>query len=311
MAITLYESHLSRDMDEGNPVVRYVVTGTTDPSAARQAVLLDTSPTLFGRIRKEPRLTFEGGDLYRVEIPYGLGEAGDAVQPDGQEGGENAGGPGAGGEGGPGESGEGEPGGPGGSAPPGDDDPLGFNVAFDTGGGTAHILLSKETLFKARAGGGNPIDNERAIGLTKDGVEGCDVPTANGEFTVNRKRRVVTLGYLRTLLRMTGTTNKTTFWGFEPGELLFLGASGQGANGKGWTCAFKFRFAENIPAGDARLVITPNLTITQAKPGHSYVWCTYADKPDATRGEIYPLPTQVFVERVVDEGDFRQLQIGQ
>jgi hypothetical protein len=309
MAIELYESHLSRDMDGDNVTVRYVVTGTTDPKAARNAVLLDTTPTLFDRIRKEPRLTFEGGDLYRVEIPYGLGEAGDAVQPDGQEGGENAGGPGGGGEGGPGESGEGEPGGAGGSggAPASDDDPLGFNVTGTTGGGTAHILLSKETKIKVRVGGGlDPANTQNAIGITNGTVEGCDIVTSGGEFSVTRKRRRMTLGYLRTLLRLTGKTNKAVFWGFAIGELLYLGCDFQGSNQKGWTVTHKFRFAENQKNP---VIIQPNVTVAEKK-GHEYVWCIYKDKIDTAAGEVYPLPTQIFVERVYDEGDFKDLQIG-
>jgi hypothetical protein len=306
VAITIYESHKSRNLKEGpdgqTVPVNYIVTGTTDPEAVRQVVLLDTSPTMFGLIRKEVSLDYQGGELWYVEVGYAPGDPSEAIGAEG----------GTGGEGGPpgGEGGEGGPGG-GGAPPaaPGPDDPMPNGFSFSTGGGTAHVLLSKETRGKYKAGGGVAPDNKQAIGLTNEGVEGTDIPVAAPEFTIPRKRRTITRSYYNTLCALTGKTNNAEFWGFKRGELMYMGCEGSvESSTSGALLNHKFQYREDQPAGDPRNDITPDLTLTAGKRGFEFVWCRYEDQ--VRDGKLYPTPVAAYVERVSDEGDFSQLQLG-
>jgi len=316
----MYESVESRNLKLGPGAaelpVKFVVMGSDDHATVFNAVLLETSPTLFGLTRTDLQLDFKGGQLCFAELSYTSADPSEALQPEGGGGG-GEGSPG-GGDGGPGDPGGGD-GGPGGESPqpqPGQDDPLDANTSFSTGGGTAHILLSLETKSATAAEGFIAADTQRAIGLTKGSVEGCDIVTSGGEYSVTRKRRQVTLRYLRTLLRTTGKTNKEEHWGFQPGELLYLGAEGSGSNLGGWTITHKFRFAENNgvtvpgdPASAPENVITPQLKIP-SKNGHDYVWCIYQDTVDQTSNQLFPLPIQANVERVYREASFTALEIG-
>lgn len=318
MALTMYESVESRNLKVGPGTselpIKFVVMGSDDHAVVWNAVLLETVPTLFGLTRTDLQLDFKGGGLCFAELSYTSADPSDALQPEGGGGGD--GNPG-GGDGGPGDPGGGD-GGPGGESPqpsPGQDDPLDANTSFSTGGGTAHILLSLETKSATAAAGYIATDTQRAIGLTKTGVDGCDIVTSGGEYSVTRKRRTMTLRYLRALFRTTGKTNAEEHWGFAPGELLYLGAEGSGSNLAGFTITHKFRFAENNgvnPNGGpahAENVITPQLTIP-SKNGHDYVWCIYQDTVDPASTQLFPLPIQANVERVYREASFAVLEIG-
>lgn len=305
MSVTLYESAESRDLrvspDGGEITLKYVATGSDDHAEVYLRVLLDTGVQLFGLIRKEITCRPQGGGLWFPEVVYGPGSLSEAIQAPSEEGAPPGGGESAAP---PGGSGTDQPG-----TEPTEDEPL-ETVSVSGGGGTAHILLSKQTRFKVAANGGGVFDAKNAIGLTKDGVEGCDIVVPGGEISLTRKRRTVNLGYVRTLLRMTGTTNNGTWYGFARGELLYLGPELNGSQVAGWSIAHKFRFSENWPAGDPRCVINPQITLTDGKFGHEYVWCTYKDTLDVAAGEIYPLPVSAYVERVYDETDFRNLGVG-
>lgn len=287
MSVTLYESVRSRGLEVTNTgggfTLEFVAQGSDDFNEVYLAVLLETTPVLFGLIRKRITLNRQGAALYFPEVVYEPGQVGDAIFP------------------------EGTPGEP--QSAPGADDPLDSNVTGTTGGGTAHIVLSKETFHAVPTPPFVAPATERAIGLTRDAVEGCDIATAAPEFSVTRKRRTMTLTYLRTLGKLTGKVNGETFWGFAPNELLYLGADYSGSNLSGWSVTHKFRYDENVEAGDPRLVITPSLTLP-SKPGHHYVWCSFRDRVDAAAGELYPLPICAFVERVYDRGIFANLEIG-
>lgn len=300
MAITIYESFGSRNLKVDDSTVeiplKFVVTGTYDEPTVFDAVMLETSPTLFGLVRKSFEGNHQGGGLWLPVLTYTRGDPSEALQPT-----TAAGIPGGGSD---------EPG-----TAPGQDDPLG-GFSFTTGNGTARILLSKETVEQISNTGApvDPPDNRRAIGLTADGIEGVDVPTSSPEFSVTRKRRTVTLAYFDTLCELTGTTNDAEFWGMERGELLYLGAQGSAESpAAGVTITHTFRRSKNIPAGDARLTIVPARAPLPAialseKKGFEYVWATYPKQ--IIGAKALPRPDAVYRERVHDEGDFSRLQLG-
>jgi hypothetical protein len=292
VAITIYEAHQSRDLKVNRETtdvpVKFVVTGTTDEVAVYDAVMFATSPTMYGLVRKDIDARLQGGDLWHVTLTYQRGNPSEALQPSGPEG------PGT-------QSGEEPP-----QTAPGPDDPLGAGFDFSTGGGTAHILLSKETVESRKPGGGAAPESQRAIGLTAEGVTGCDIIAAAPQFTITRRRRVVTRRYFDALCRLTAKTNRSEFWGFKPGELLYTGANGSG-DPRDAEVTHHFTFAENYENGDPRNQITPDIELTEKK-GHEFVWAVYS--PRITGDALYSRPVAVYRERVYDEGDFSQLEIG-
>ena len=83
----------------------------------------------------------------------------------------------------------------------------------------------------AIAPGGNgdnpkkPPNHKGAIGVTKDKVEGCDVPTGTMDIQVTRTLAYLTLDYIRALKALIGCTNNAPFWGFPAGAVRFKGAT--------------------------------------------------------------------------------------
>src|SRR5882672_10453471 len=82
------------------------------------------------------------------------------------------------------------------SSPPSADTPLGGEFSFDTAGGTLHITQSLETID---AVGVNIPETKRAIGVSKDHVDGCDVTAPKLEFSISWYRPTLTLRYIKQL----------------------------------------------------------------------------------------------------------------
>jgi hypothetical protein len=148
-----------------------------------------------------------------------------------------------------------------------------------------------------------PRDYKRAIGVTKDKIEGVEVYVPNQEWTETKRFAFVTRKYYEVLVRLTGTVNKEPFWGFKAGEVLFLGATGRGNGESGWECSFKFAVSfreENIEVCDGLAV--------PVKQGWDYLWAAYGDA--ASNGAMVQKPIFAAVERVYRDGDFSLLGIG-
>jgi len=176
--------------------------------------------------------------------------------------------------------------------------------SFDTGGGTQHITQSLATVGKHAAPGQAAPDFGGAIGVTRDSVEGVDitVPVYNWTETHYLDDVYVTGSYKVTLFHLTGKVNQQTFRGFEPGEVLFLGASGSKRGEGDWEITFRFAASPN----------RWNLAVGQIagirKRGWEYLWVRYVDDED--EGVLVKRPAAVYVEQVYEYGDFRRLGIG-
>jgi hypothetical protein len=190
---------------------------------------------------------------------------------------------------------------------PGPGELLGPEFSFDTSGGTTHITSSLETVDSvidpALAAAGNaPPDFKRAVGVTKDGVEGTDVVTPVYHWEETKRFAFVTEQYMQTLRRLTGTVNKLTWWNRKPREVLFLGATGR-VGKDGWA-DITFKFAEQetlfqVPVGQM---------VVAEKKGWDYLWVAYGPAEDA--GTLIEVPRYAYVERVYREEDFKDLGIG-
>jgi hypothetical protein len=177
---------------------------------------------------------------------------------------------------------------------------------FETGGGTQHITQSLETVG-SYAPSGEPVPfTMGAIGATADSVEGVDVTTPIYNFSETHyiPAELVTGAYKSALFFMTGRVNAGAFRGFNPGEVLFLGASGSKRGEQDWEITYRFAASPNVTGHSVGSI--DNIT----KGGWHYLWCIYEDAEDSTSKRLFKRPRAAYVERVYPDGDFAQLGIG-
>jgi len=178
------------------------------------------------------------------------------------------------------------------------------SYTFDTTGGSKHITQSLGTVgaygpsASAELGG--------AIGYDGHNVNGCDITVPVYQFSEVHgfAAEDVNQAYKIAVMNMTGRVNSATFRGFEAGEVLFLGASG---NRHGtldtdpWQLTFNFAAAKNA-AGLSVGAITDI-----AKQGWQYLWVQYGDSVDLTAKTLVKKPIAAYVEKVYEEADFSAL----
>mgnify|MGYP000438066090 FL=1 len=191
---------------------------------------------------------------------------------------------------------------------PAEGDPLGPEYSFSTMGGTTKIYQSIATLESLAADGGAVPDTYRAIGAhgDSDQVDGVDIVTPNLTWTKTIKVGAVNMKYLNRLADYTGKVNSTAFYGFEDGEVLFMGCTGQykiSPDNLNWTLTYSFAISKNVDT----LEVSDEITFPLGKRGWEYVWASYAKKKATTalsRQVIY-----AYIEQVYEERDFKGLGI--
>lgn len=200
---------------------------------------------------------------------------------------------------------------------PGDSDALDETYSFKTTGGTEKITQSLSTVASGARSGKTPPDFKGAIGVNKDKVEGVDRVMGKFEFSMVKQIPRLSLAYCRVVTDLTGRVNLCRWYGFDPGELLFLGATGQtkgpsGAGGTdqgGWTVTYDFAASPNltdillVPAGD-----TEGAMVVPEKRGHDYLWVYYA--PEESENKLARTPYAWYVEQIYYYADFGWLGIG-
>lgn len=172
-------------------------------------------------------------------------------------------------------------------------------LEFDTTGGTQHITHSRQTIQRY----GRNVNYQNGIGVTDTDIEGVDIVVPVFSFT---KRRIIPTSwmsdaYITTLYTMTGKTNNSTFWIFEAGELLFMGAQGGKKGYEQWEVSFKFAASPNVTGlsvGDISGI---------AKKGWEYLWVRYKESED--NGRLVKTPETVIIERVYNAGNFNSLGV--
>src|SRR5690606_7613180 len=178
-------------------------------------------------------------------------------------------------------------------------------LSFDTSGGTVRIKAGIAHVASYTSGGavagGNP--HGGLIGVTSGGdAEGTDIiiPALRLSYTVTMAAGSVTESFAKQMARMTGRVNNDSFRTFSPGELLFLGASGEGSGSAESDIAFQFAASENAD----------NLTIGEiagiVKAGHDHAWIEYADAAVEFDGETVPgqEAKAVHIERIYHQASF-------
>lgn len=293
--ITIFELAKSRnaviDLRAGSTTFQYLalVVAPFDVSDDQDliAYLLDDGniPNRYGfQLKRTVDVQPQGGPVWLCSITYGFDE-GDPV-----------------------------------AIPPGD--PLPYEFTFDTTGGTQHITQSLDTRQAIKYGipaQPAPVNYNRAIGVSRDGVAGTDVVAPKLEFQLVRNFQGMTLDYIRTCHMLTGSVNDAPFYGYDAGELLFLGASGAPSQNNQANAdplvRVTFRFAGSPNKQDIDLVPDDangnHLLRVPSKGGWEYLWVFYKDDVDAVSKTMRPRPDAAYVEQVYQDGDFGQLLIGE
>lgn len=182
-----------------------------------------------------------------------------------------------------------------------------FSRAFEVSQGTQHIIQSLNTVASYKAAGvaGAIPNNQGAIGVTKDSVDGVDVPVPEAKFseTYYIPQAAFTLAYQRTVTLMCATWNDATFRGYASGEVLFNGITASLSTEDGpWQATFTFSISPN------RTNLTVGTINGINKRGWDYVWLWYADVQNGQA--MRKVPYYAYVEQVLYPSDFTLLGIG-
>jgi len=268
----VYEAFDSRATQLGDDVLqatlKYFVVGTMDDAEAGSAAL-SASPATYGGILVRKGISYEplAIDAWGVTVNY--------VHPARD-------------------------------VPPERSDPKAGDqiFSFDTGGGTAHISQSLETVNRYSARG-EPPDFGGAIGVTEDAIEGTDivVPVFQFNQTAYFALEAVDWTYRKKVFELTGCVNQFPFATFAAGEVLFLGAAGSLRARELWELNFKFAASPNFDD----LVIGSMTGIE--KDGWDYLWVRYGMTKDEAAGAIVRSPSSVHIERVYRRKDLSELNI--
>lgn len=179
---------------------------------------------------------------------------------------------------------------------------------FEFGSTSQHITQSLETISRTGLyGNDDPPNAGRAIGVTADGVAGCDilVPQPSFRITTYLADSKITPAYQRTVMGLIGRTNDAAYMEYEPGELLLTGSSGARRSRVDWEVSFSFHVSLDRTLEFENLD-DPEDPIYVDKPGWAYAWFTYQDVKVGNR--ITKRPSGVYIERVYDSGDFTKLK---
>ncbi len=179
----------------------------------------------------------------------------------------------------------------------------GMTVTVDSPLGAVGRKLGSWGMFAAATGKGTAPNYEQGIGVTRDRVEGVDLPAPSPDYTYTHQVVRVTWGYYRKLESLRSKTNSATWRGWKPGEVLYLGTSGSWQTGGFWKLSHRFAMRRNRYA----VRVSPSITIPFVG-GWEYLWCTYRDKEISN--SIFQVPSNAYVEQIFRRGTFSDIGIG-
>tara|TARA_B100000809_G_scaffold190835_1_gene189478 strand:- start:3525 stop:4427 length:903 start_codon:yes stop_codon:yes gene_type:complete len=194
--------------------------------------------------------------------------------------------------------------------------------SFDTGGGSMSVQYG--TLKESLAPQGQAKQNfEGAINVTVDDgkptINGIDIqiPTLKFSEQWNLYAPNITASWVKNVSQMTGTVNRSGFRGFQPGEVLFMGASGsftpltaeEVEDGKIPIVSMSFNFDTSANLYKKKIGGESGVVISEKRGWDvlSIVHRLAVSEQDARR--IRPVISQVDVIEVYEQSDFGWLLI--
>ena len=261
----------------------YKILGAT--SDAEAAALLRASVPLYAQTLDGRQLVLDSMTLKHIECEHYEASA-DFVDPESQNNG-----------GGEGQS------------------PDAPEVSFDTTGESIHITQSLRTVRSYPPG--NEAKHKGAIGVEKDEkgrikVNGTTVyiPKLTMQLTAHIPPPADPFELARRLARGTAKVNAQAWRGFEPGELLMMGARLRGKTTEKWTYDVTIECSENIHVADG-FMIGQHGPIE--KGGHEHLWCEYQATVGYVpgQGDVKTIDcVGVYIEQIYFAADFGQFGLG-
>jgi len=272
MPITVDEKPDSRESSEDNATLIYLVRGTADDAAARAALEAEAPPMHDGLVRQTA-----GVDPMRIDSanPATCLWTGTVEY------------------------------GPTSTKLPETGDAV---FSFDTGGARQHIVTAAPG---ASISGYGPEEETpppaHGIGDNGERCEGVNIvfPAYHFAETHYLADSVVTPDYKRILFLCTGKTNLDSFRGFEPGEVLFLGASGSKRGEEDWEIPYRFAARPNR---EGFLVANETILVPSCK-GWEYLWLRFETKEDDGSKRMYRRAIGAYVAPVYEGFLFSSLGI--
>lgn len=178
--------------------------------------------------------------------------------------------------------------------------------SFDISGGTFRLTHAIATRSYVPPGG-TAVDFKNAIGVTKEGVEGCDIPVCEYKWEEKHMIRTsqLTQAYIDGLERLYGRLNNATFRGKPEKHVRFMGATGScTATSKKVPITFRFESGKHLKdhtIGD--------ITGIEKLP-FEYLWVSFDNEHDNVAQKVRKTALQVDVNTVHQYGDFAALGIG-
>ncbi len=257
---------------ESRANVFYIVSGTDDEASACESAWEESPEDYIGI----PRLSIAVAErlsetMWKIEVRYGYKNSSG-----------NGGGSGS-------EDDEDEP-----------------TLSFDCGGGTRRVLYS----LNQRQVYGDPREAGGAVGWNgKTGSEmeiaGVDVPTAQMRETYTRQIKFseLTTAYRRNLAKLVGKVNSDSFKGWEPGEIMFTGASFTSPVKRSEKVTVAFHFSINVNEKNAKL---NGITIGDKK-GWEYIWAISKSIIDKVTKKPKIDIAAAYIDQVCEETNFSVL----
>ena len=148
------------------------------------------------------------------------------------------------------------------------------------------------------------------INATKDTYEGADIRLPIGSYSYDfyPLQSQINNNYLDRVRSLVGHVNDSLFEGDNPGEILFVSATGRRrANQNDWEFNYKFEYRQNTI--DETLDVAGGQPLSYSKAGHDYLWVSYIEKPRPTGTDTAPvrIPEQINVEQVYPRADLWNL----
>lgn len=182
-----------------------------------------------------------------------------------------------------------------------------FRISFDTTGGTLQAFWTPDPDNRVHRYPPTATDYRGAIQVRDLKPEGCSqvIPALKFDVHYRHERSATPLEFLeygRDLAAITGRTNLLSFYGFDPGEVLYLGSSGQ--NG-----------VDSDPVLDHHFIASQNIqllfdTFTVDKDGHDFLWIAYEPIPDGMTNVGKPKIIGVYVHQIYEPVDFANIGVG-
>jgi hypothetical protein len=188
---------------------------------------------------------------------------------------------------------------------------------FEIGSASQHVTHSLETtgtFTEEGSGSGSGFavpDFKKAIGVTNEGgklsIAGVDIDVGAFSFAIKKvfPPEAITEAYIDFLFHLRRKTNNATFFGFDAGEVRFMGGSGKRRKDGNYDLTFRFEASPNVTG------ITIGDITGISKGGWEYLWVLSQPEEDTIAKTMVLTPKAVYTERVFEnDGDYSGIGIG-